>query len=132
VRGADNLTTLICQLSCNLGASSSWNPEGVPSPIQGFIYLQLWRLLTDRPRKEFPWIARFTLSLMLLSFPVPHISLCHRHHMVCHSVLTNTDDDNQTVASAGNKLVIWVRIGSRLTQQYAWREKPKHRFLALV
>jgi len=30
VRMADNLTTFMCWLSWNLGASSSWNPQVCP------------------------------------------------------------------------------------------------------
>jgi len=39
VRRADNLTTFTCRLSGNLGASSSWNPEGLSRPVQGLLYL---------------------------------------------------------------------------------------------
>ena len=39
VRRADNLTTFTCQLSWNLGASTSWNPLGLSRPDQGLLYL---------------------------------------------------------------------------------------------
>jgi len=39
VRRADNLTTLMCRLSGNLGASTSWNPQGLRRPIMGLLYL---------------------------------------------------------------------------------------------
>ena len=39
VRRADNLTTFICQLSRNLGASNSWNRQGLSRPVQGLLYL---------------------------------------------------------------------------------------------
>jgi hypothetical protein len=39
VRRADNLTTFKCQLSWNLGASNSWNPQGLSRPIMGLLYL---------------------------------------------------------------------------------------------
>jgi len=29
----------MCQLSCNLGASTSWNPQGVSMPVTGLLYL---------------------------------------------------------------------------------------------
>ena len=38
---ADNLTTFMCQLSWNLGASTSWNPQGLPRPVMGLLYLYL-------------------------------------------------------------------------------------------
>ena len=36
---ADNLTTFMCQLSRNLGASTSWNPQGLSRPVMGLLYL---------------------------------------------------------------------------------------------
>ena len=39
VWGADNHTTFMCWLSWNLGASTSWNPQGQSRPVQGLLYL---------------------------------------------------------------------------------------------
>jgi hypothetical protein len=39
VRRADNLATLMCRLSENLGASTSWNPQGLLRPVMGLLYL---------------------------------------------------------------------------------------------
>jgi hypothetical protein len=39
VRTADNLATFLCRLSKNLGASTSWNPVGLPRPVTGLLYL---------------------------------------------------------------------------------------------
>jgi hypothetical protein len=39
VRRADNLTTFMCRLSRNLGASISWNPKGLSRPVMGLLYL---------------------------------------------------------------------------------------------
>jgi len=36
VRRADNHTTFRCRLSWNLGASTSWNPQGLSRPVVGF------------------------------------------------------------------------------------------------
>jgi hypothetical protein len=36
---ADNLTTFMCRLSRNLGASTSWNPQGLSRLIMGLVYL---------------------------------------------------------------------------------------------
>ena len=47
VRGADNLTTFICRLSWNLGASTSWNPQGLSRPLMGLLYLYLLPLLLE-------------------------------------------------------------------------------------
>jgi len=30
---ADNLNTFMCRLSWNLGASTSWNPQGLSRPV---------------------------------------------------------------------------------------------------
>jgi len=38
---ADNLTTFMCRFSCNLGASTSWNPQGLSRPVMGLLYLYL-------------------------------------------------------------------------------------------
>jgi len=39
VHRADNLTTSMSPLSWNLGASTSWNPQCLPSPVQGLLCL---------------------------------------------------------------------------------------------
>jgi len=38
VRRADNLTTVICRLSWNLGASTSLKPQGLSSPVIGLLF----------------------------------------------------------------------------------------------
>ena len=39
---ADNLTTFMCRLSWNPGASTSWNPQGLSRPVMGLLYLYLY------------------------------------------------------------------------------------------
>jgi hypothetical protein len=39
VRRADSLTTFMCRLSRNLGASTSWNPKGLSRSVMGLLYL---------------------------------------------------------------------------------------------
>ena len=39
VRRADNLTIFTCRFSWNLGASTSWNPQGLSRPVMGLLYL---------------------------------------------------------------------------------------------
>jgi hypothetical protein len=39
MRRADNLTNFMCRLSLALGASASWNPLGLSSPVMGLLYL---------------------------------------------------------------------------------------------
>jgi hypothetical protein len=38
---ADNLTTFLFGLSWNLGASTTWNPQGLSRPVMGLLYLYL-------------------------------------------------------------------------------------------
>jgi len=38
VHKADNLTTFMCQLSWNLSALTSWNPQGLSRPVMGMLY----------------------------------------------------------------------------------------------
>jgi len=46
MRRADNLTTFMCRLSRNLGASASWKPQGLSRPVMGLLYLYLYLVLT--------------------------------------------------------------------------------------
>ena len=39
MRRADNLTTFMCRLSWNLGASTSWNPLRLSKPVMGLLCL---------------------------------------------------------------------------------------------
>jgi len=39
---ADNLNTFMCRLSGNLGAPTSWNPQELPRPVKGLLYLCLY------------------------------------------------------------------------------------------
>jgi len=54
VRMTDNLTTFMCRLSWNLGASTSWNPQGLSRSVMGLLYLFFTKyanaLLTKKSR----------------------------------------------------------------------------------
>jgi len=39
---ADNLTTFMYRLSWNMGASTSWKPQGLSRPVMGLLYLLLY------------------------------------------------------------------------------------------
>jgi hypothetical protein len=41
---ADNLTIFMCRLSSNLRVSTSLNPQDLYRPVQGLIYLYLYKL----------------------------------------------------------------------------------------
>jgi hypothetical protein len=45
VRRADNLTTFMCRLSTNLGASNSWNPKGLSRRVMGLLCVLIQRNL---------------------------------------------------------------------------------------
>jgi hypothetical protein len=47
VRRADNLTTFTCQMSRNVGASTSWNTQGLSRLVQGLLYIHLLLYLTE-------------------------------------------------------------------------------------
>ena len=48
VRRLDNLNTLMCRLSRNVGASSSWNPLGLTRPVIGLLYIFLLKQVRIR------------------------------------------------------------------------------------
>ena len=52
MRRADNLTTFMCRLSWNPGASTSWDPQVLPRPIKGFLYSYLYSQLSETVNKE--------------------------------------------------------------------------------
>ena len=39
MRRADKLNTFMCRFPRSLGVSTSWSPEGLSRPVQGFLYL---------------------------------------------------------------------------------------------
>jgi hypothetical protein len=39
LRRADNVTTFLCRMSCNLGALNCWYPRGLSRPVIGLLYL---------------------------------------------------------------------------------------------
>jgi hypothetical protein len=48
---ADNLTTFICRLFWNLGASASWKPQGLSRPAMELVYLYI-RHRDERKKKK--------------------------------------------------------------------------------
>jgi hypothetical protein len=76
---ADNLTTFMCRLSWNLGASTSWNPQGLSRPIMGLLYLTFTLLyLTHICTNIYCYIAYISLKtyycFLLLCNTEPHES----------------------------------------------------------
>ena len=76
VRKADNLTTFMCRLSWSLGASTSWNPQGLSRPVMGLLFdislvecisvptqrLSVWSLYYDRAKKYEDYIRQYRLT----------------------------------------------------------------------
>ena len=73
VRRADNLTTFMCRLSWNLGASASWNPQGLSRPVMGLLYLyrhlhnscRYHRDVRSRSGFNVPSTSAWTLAAMI-------------------------------------------------------------------
>ena len=64
VHRADNLTTSMCRLSRNLGASASWKPQGLSRPVMGLLPL-LFGL--------FEGLRRVTIKMTVFSYVTPHV-----------------------------------------------------------
>jgi hypothetical protein len=45
VRRAGSRTTLMFRLSRHLGASTSWNPQGLSRPVMGLLYLSEGKII---------------------------------------------------------------------------------------
>jgi hypothetical protein len=68
----DNLTTFMCRLSRNLGASTSWNPLGLSRPVMGLIFFtNVWNGACKSPAFHLPCSKRgaasHTTSALLLN-----------------------------------------------------------------
>jgi len=78
---ADNPTTFMCQVSWNLGASTSWNPQGPSRPVKGFLYplpfvCTLWAT-HGQPRMRFSCHCRSS---------VPSRTRCCMHALSAHKL----------------------------------------------
>jgi hypothetical protein len=63
VRRADNLTIFMCRLSRNLGASTSWNPQGLFRPVMELLYLYYVNVVSFTPRPPYHPRQRARYSL---------------------------------------------------------------------
>jgi hypothetical protein len=67
---ADNITTFMCRLSWNLGASTSWNSMGLSRAVMGLLYsdYRLTVLQARRPWVQFPMVSlEFFIAIILLA-----------------------------------------------------------------
>ena len=66
VRRADSLTTIfVCRLSWNLGATDSWNPQGLSRPVMGLLCVAGFEKAVSRCSSKFyseRKVSRFWLS----------------------------------------------------------------------
>jgi len=94
MRRADNLTTFMCRMSWNLGASTSWKPQGLSRPVMGLFYL------FTLPFTHYEWnTSHFThhiqcykrpASLSIPSLLSLMVSLNSMYAITCHFlVVTN-------------------------------------------
>jgi hypothetical protein len=60
---ADNLTTFMCWLSWNLGASTFWEWQGLSRPVQGLIYLLLLKYTCRYVQGSFIFLYQWTYSV---------------------------------------------------------------------
>jgi hypothetical protein len=87
---ADNLTTFICRLSRNLGASTSWNPKGLSRPVMGLLYRLACRFYNIQCKNyaHILWyFVRFhkfyTLTLYGISYIAHLVMVKWLKHVVC-------------------------------------------------
>ena len=71
MRTADNLSTFMCRLSLNLGASASWNPSGLSRPVMGLLYHNFYRLTME-------YVCLLRSSLLKIIAPM-HLTNSQNH-----------------------------------------------------
>jgi hypothetical protein len=49
MRKTDNISSVMCWLSWNLGASTSWNPQGLSRTVMGLLYLLITQQQNSNP-----------------------------------------------------------------------------------
>ena len=68
VRRVHNLTTFVCRLSWNLGASTSWKPQGLSRPLMGLLFHIWWRAFHDIETWTLRKMIRYTWKLWNVVF----------------------------------------------------------------
>ena len=65
VRRADNFTTFMCRLSWNLGASNSWNTQGLFRTVMGLLYFSFIDICRVTINRRHCYASMQTLSLFI-------------------------------------------------------------------
>ena len=65
MRRADNLTTFMSRLSKNLGASTSWNPKGLPRPVMIALPFTYQKHTTLYEFQRFPQPVKVTMCIFV-------------------------------------------------------------------
>ena len=82
MRRADNLTTFMCRLAWNLGASTSWNPQGLSRPVMGLLNLIMWKNSVE------PGRPRMSVWRMRVSCWMTNVTNTHIDYVNCFSTAT--------------------------------------------
>jgi hypothetical protein len=92
---ADNLTTFMRQLSWKLGASTSWNPNGLSRPVMGLLYFYLVKViyfplpnclqfLFMNTSEGLYWVTEATFMSEYANVIIIYMFLpCYSSHMKC-------------------------------------------------
>ena len=78
VRRADNLTTFMCRLSWKLGASASWNPQGLSRPVMGSLYIYLLpqkHTCIIRGSRHNPGLVKCSTHVLIAWRRIPYIAV---------------------------------------------------------
>jgi len=78
---ADNLITFMCRLSWHLGASTSWNPQGLCRPVMGFLYRYLPKKLTVPQLVKISNTFDGNLKFVFTPPPATRASLSHTNSL---------------------------------------------------
>jgi hypothetical protein len=103
---AENLTTLMCQLSRNLGASTSWNPLGLSRPVMGLLYLN-WHMKCILKRHKHRSISCMTVVRIYFT------NVLQREvRSAVPAYVTHKREERQLIAPPDLWTVRWKALGS--------------------
>jgi len=123
MRRADNLTTFMCRLSWNQGASTSWNPQGLSRAVMGLLYVKgrkrrfesSWNVMAHGDAREVKWRGNCRMEWVASTL----------HTTTEHGVssITSADAHNSAASSRLNwrpRRFKWTRPFRRKTKSGFW------------